>query len=232
MVRESDYTISEIVNDLTHYWTNLGYVMENDVLIIKRPEVTEQFTSASDSKTLKVSTLAHGRPIVSLRKAFGSLVFDATHISVNNNFIPIRRADKRVEVKKYNIEPGEFIDVELFISDIVTEMVIKDEIPTTRLIFSTFVKGEYPNRRTGVIERRIIVSGDKVVVVGIRAPLGASETQFWNMVFSRLKSDVIDEFKDRLTVDEEFEREELDEFPDWSILEDQGDFPRSSGELR
>lgn len=166
-------------------------------------------------KMVDVSKYKVGGSTVALRKVFGDLVDDATQIRVRGGReLPITRGDKRVVLSERegrgieDIGVGEKILVTLLGASV-------DRIRTARLSYSVYVKGVYD--RPGKQKREVAISGKMSVTIGTELPEGRGD-EFWDEVYGEILDDVTQEFKDRLTDQEEFSPGDwYDNFEEWTV---------------
>ena len=230
MTRTTNYSVSKTSIDLTFFWERYGYIKGKKNLIKQKSKTSLKLIPISEESTLTISKFRIGDSVVALRRKFGSLASEATHIIINNNIIiKINRNDKRVELTKYGLIPHTEILVQLAKKKRVKENIIEDEVPITTLIYSAFVKGEYPPKTKGKIERRLNVDGEVQVTIGIKAPINETPNKFWDMVFKHLQNEVMEKLKQKVADEKEFERDDLDFF-EWNF--EKGSFPSSIEDLR
>lgn len=223
----------DVFNDLTPFWTSHGYSSVGNTL---QKGIKNQLLTTAD---LPVNKGGGGkRRRIALKKAIGQKILDNTkfiRLDGNNNLIlnytrngAVRRKDYQIQLPpKFGYQPRQIVTVELF-GDIV------DIIPIVEIDYSTYVRGQYKRKGKTETEREVTVEGVKKVRMGIRAPTGLNDAQFWSNVYSKLKSDTKSHFIEQGLDDAGFTTSQVfeDSLIDSSDILQQGTFPKNYFELR
>ena len=205
-----EISISPISNDMLSFWTKEGYAVEDNSLVKKTIEKRfkkivkyKRIKKITPIRDMEVSKFRRGDSVVATIDVFGRNKVDkATHLVLypSKSKIRLRKSDRRAETTRFGFVKGQIIQGYLgmereFERKIYEKVEVVDQIPISEISYSTFVKGNYKNKKTGKKERGVKVIGEKNVRMGTRAPKDASPT-FWADLYKKLKESLIEEFFD------------------------------------
>lgn len=242
------FEAGKFTNDLLGEWTEYKYIRNISTAIRIFPHLpvseirgllntlvkTEEKVGKIKRARIRVSKFRRKNTVIALRRIFGPLIGNATHILIKGNrLVPITRHDKRVELTRFkDISPGDYINVTL--TGVV--QTVTDRIPVKEVEFEAYITGEYKIRR-------INIRGKKVLKVGIKVPEGEDEESFWRNIYNKVKKELFDETTwEGLLMDEFLKSEYIDEADPtsnflhpgwiWDWNKTKGNFPEDGRSMR